>query len=253
VLSVSKIKLIKSLQQKKYRENTGLFVAEGVKIITELLSSSHKVKEIFCTEKGYELTKPKNNIAEITIVSEKELKKISFLNTPNEVLCIAEIPENKINYSTVFNSTVICLEQVQDPGNMGTIIRIADWFGVSNIICSENTVDVYNPKVVQATMGSISRVNICYDNLQSFLKKANDKQMPVFGAMLNGNSIYDSKLNKKGIYLFGNESKGISEEIQSLISNPILIPGYGSAESLNIAVSVGIVCFELKRPSNITN
>nr|WP_317047849.1 RNA methyltransferase [Pedobacter chinensis] len=176
------------------------------------------------------------------------MEKISTLQTPQGFLALIYLPKNKkINHKALKNQFTLVLDGVQDPGNMGTIIRTADWFGFNKIICSEDTVEAFNPKTVQATMGSLARIDVYYENLNSFLAQSN---LPVFGALLDGESIYKTNWGNEGLVILGNEGKGISEEIIKKINKPITIPRVGEAESLNVAVSAAIFCSELVRVKN---
>lgn len=249
MLSNAQIKLIRSLEQKKYRNQHALYVAEGEKIIAEILHSKIVFEKLFVTENW----KAKNQDlyeqfqSKIQIVTESELNKISFLQTPNEVLALIPLQYPNIKSFKLSKAIVLALDTIQDPGNLGTIIRIADWFGISSIICSENCVDVYNPKVIQSTMGAFLRVKIYYTQLHNFLKEQKKNGISVYGALLNGEIIYNADLSKTGIVLMGNESKGISEELKLLIDKPIYIPKFGGAESLNVSVATGIICSEFFR------
>ena len=178
-------------------------------------------------------------------VNNAELEKISTLQTPQGVLALVYIPkEQKLAPKDLKNNFSLVLDDVQDPGNFGTIIRTADWFGIKNIICSENTVEAYNPKTVQSTMGSLCRVNVIYTNLNQFLSECT---LPIFGALLKGNNIYNTKWGKEGLILLGNEGHGISDNLIQKITTPVTIPRFGEAESLNVAVSTAIFCSELCR------
>ncbi len=238
MLSKSQIKTITSLKQKKYRLQQGLFVAEGVKTINELLASQFSLQQLYTTNSF----KIDANLE--TVVSENELKKISFLKTPNTALAIFKIPEPKAINT---NQLMVALDNVRDPGNLGTIIRLCDWFGIRDLVCNIETVDCYNPKVVQATMGSITRVNVSYLNLTDFLKTTH---MPIFGAFMEGDNIYKSQLPNKGILVLGNEANGISREIEQVITTKISIPRFGqlqSTESLNVATAAAILLSEFRR------
>lgn len=241
MISKNQIKLIKSLQQKKYRKLYQLFFAEGVKVIQELLNSNYELVEIFTTQELF----PNVEKSKLNFISEAELKSISALVTPNECLAVFIIPEKQeVDFS---NTLQIALDDIRDPGNMGTIIRLADWFGIAHIICSEETVDVYNPKVIQSTMGSIARVSVMYCDLKRYLL---DVQVPIYGTLLEGKNIYAEKLIQPSIIVLGNESNGISEDVQRLITNKITIPRFGSlqqTESLNVATATAIVLSEFCR------
>ncbi|MDO6595300.1 RNA methyltransferase [Oceanihabitans sp. 2_MG-2023] len=238
MLTKSQIKLITSLKQKKYRQQEGLFVAEGIKTIKELLDSSLTLYHVFTTTSFHLDTK------EETIITEKELKKISFLTTPNTALAIFKIPDaTSINA----NNLIVALDNVRDPGNLGTIIRLCDWFGIVDLICSTATVDCYNPKVIQATMGSITRVNVSYLNLENFLK---ENETEVFGAFMDGENVYKNQLPNKGVLVLGNEANGISATTEVLVTKRISIPRFGqiqATESLNVATATAILLSEFKR------
>jgi len=240
MVSKNQIKLITSLQQKKYRKQEQLFFAEGVKVVQELLHSNFELQDLFTTKQDF-LTVPKNKVHAI---SEAELKKISALTTPNTCLSVFKIPKAK---EMVEKGLIVALDDVRDPGNLGTIIRLCDWFGIETLFCSEESVDIYNPKVVQATMGSISRVNVVYGNLETFLSQT---KLPVFGTFMDGKNIYQEKLPKEGIIVMGNEANGISSSVEKLVSERIAIPRFGNlqvTESLNVATATAIILSEFKR------
>jgi TrmH family RNA methyltransferase len=240
MISINQKKYVNSLKQKKFRTKDNSFVVEGVKMIEELLQSDYEVKEIYATQSWIEI----NPLIDCNEVSEKELSQISSLSTPNEVIAVVKQKEHQL--IDISSSLTIALDKIQDPGNLGTIIRTADWFCIQNIVCSENSVDVYNSKVMQATMGSFFRVNIVYDNLKEFFR--NNGDLKVYGALLEGQSVYVKGLNPKGsVLLMGNESKGISEELIPFITDKISIPKIGGAESLNVSTATAIICSELKR------
>lgn len=235
-LSKNKIKWIRSLRLKKNRDAEGLFVVEGTKIVLELLEGNlARVECLVTTDKHYNLEH------EAQLTDEATMKSISGLTTPGTLLAVVRKPE----LATEDVNWTLALDGVQDPGNMGTIIRTADWFGIKEIVCSINTVDCFNPKVVQATMGSIFRVRVRYEELTSFFK--NDVR-PVFGALLEGENMHTIESPQKGILLMGNEGNGISEELVPYITHPVHIPGKGGAESLNVAVATGILLAEMTRP-----
>ena len=237
MISKSEIKSITQLQQKKYRDARNLFIAEGPKVIKELLAEGLKLNAFFSTE-ILEVTE--NNYRHIT---PQELKKISNLKTANTSLAIFEKPTvQKIEDKGL----IVALDAVRDPGNLGTIIRLCDWFGVTQLVCSQDTADCYNPKVIQATMGSIARVSVHYVSLAEVLQQS---KLPVFGAFMDGENVYKSKLPKEGILVLGNEANGVSEEISAIISEKISIPQFGTAttESLNVATATAILLSEFKR------
>ncbi len=245
MLSKSQISFIKSLHQKKYRKENGFFIIEGIKSIIEFLKSDYQVHTVYaCAQIISALPKLKTNINLIEI-TETELEKISTLQTPQGVLALVHTPiKREVEYAKLRNCFSLVLDDVQDPGNFGTIIRTADWFGIKNIICSENTVEAYNPKTVQSTMGSLCRVNVIYTPLLPFLSKTD---LPIFGALLNGDNIYKTQWGNEGLILLGNEGHGIGESLLEKINIPVTIPRFGKAESLNVAVSAAIFCSELSR------
>lgn len=248
MISKNLIKLIRSLELKKYRRKENLFVAEGRKVVGDLMAIQ-KPHRIVATSEWYD-SNP--NVAEDVIVTDDELKKVSFLQHPQQVLALFEIPGNDIQSTDTSERLVIALDGVQDPGNMGTIIRIADWFGITDIICSEDTVDAYGPKVVQATMGSIARVNIRYTSLPAFLSSQKE-DVDIYGTFLDGNDIYTSRLSNSGIIIMGNEGNGVSDEVARLVNKRLFIPNYpagrDTAESLNVAIATAITCAEFRRRS----
>lgn len=250
MLSKNKIKHIQSLKVKKYRAIHEEFIAEGEKISEELLQSDFTIKSVYATSQWLSANKQllKKTVETIEITFD-ELKKISGLNTPNEVLLVCSIPQYKLQTEALSKHLSIVLDNVQDPGNLGTIIRLADWFGIENIICSEDCADMYIPKVVQATMGSITRVKLHYTKLSSFFKDISKENIPIYGALLNGKNIYKQSLSSTGIIVMGNESKGISKEVMAYIKYPLLIPSFSlkkEIDSLNVAMATAIICSEFK-------
>jgi TrmH family RNA methyltransferase len=239
MLSKSQIKLITSLRQKKFRTQHHLFFAEGVKTINELLNSKFKLYHLYTTSSDFNVS----DVMQSTITA-NELQKISALKTPNTALALFEIP----NQETIdFNNLVVALDNVRDPGNLGTIIRLCDWFGVKDLICNTETVDCFNPKVIQATMGSITRVNVVYKDLVEILT-GNDVMS--FGAFMDGASVYESNLPNKGILVLGNEANGIQPYVEALIKKRISVPRFGDlqqTESLNVANATAILLSEFKR------
>lgn len=242
MLSKSKIKYIQTLGQKKFRQEEGLFIAEGPKLADELIGADNvAVSEIFALPEWIEQKKIPPGIS-CTPVTGDELKKISQLSTPNQVLVV--VKQFTVSPEPSAKGTVIlALENIQDPGNLGTIIRIADWFGIAQIVCSPGTADLYNPKVVQATMGSILRVGLHYLDLVSWI--SSQGKVPVCAATLDGSDIRSVSPLKEGIIIIGNESKGISPVLQRLASSCITISRKGQAESLNAAVATGIILSHL--------
>ncbi|WP_443939752.1 TrmH family RNA methyltransferase [Pedobacter sp. MW01-1-1] len=245
MLSKSQISFVKSLHQKKYRKEHGLFIVEGLKSIVEFIPSNYQIHSIYYSgEQQHLLPKLPANINLFEITS-ADLSKISTLQMPQGVLALVKIPQNKVlQAKELKNAFTLMLDGVQDPGNLGTIIRTADWFGFTKVICSMDTVEAYNPKTVQATMGSLARLDIYYENLELVIDKA---KIPVFGALLNGSSIYETDWKKEGFIVLGNEGKGLSEAIIHKVNQPVTIPRIGNAESLNVAISAAIFCSEVVR------
>ncbi|MDQ3048206.1 MAG: RNA methyltransferase [Bacteroidota bacterium] len=254
MLSKNKIKFINSLQQNKFREEHGLFIAEGMKIVPELLDSAIVVKEIF----GTPVFISKHSVPvgiEVTEVSPSDLARISSLSAANEVLAVCQMPVHELNKTSFKEKLTLILDEIKDPGNLGTIIRIADWFGIEDIVCSQETVGVFNPKVVQSTMGSVARIRVHYTDLAAFLEEQKSvSNISCFGALLEGENVFTADLSSSGFIVIGNESKGISEKIQSYITNRISIPSFshfrksgGEAESLNAAIATSIICSEFRR------
>lgn len=240
MLSKNQIKYITQLKQKKYRNQHNVFVAEGIKVIRELLESPLELVHLYSTEK-WEIPFPATLF---TIITEAELKKISSLTTPNQCLALFKIKEREL---PKIHGLKLALDNVRDPGNLGTIIRLCDWFGIEDLICSKETVDVYNSKVVQATMGSLTRVNVFYTDLSDYLKKY---EQAVFGTFMDGENIYKQALPAEGIVVMGNEANGISKEIEDLVTRKISIPRFGNlqqTESLNVSTATAIVLSEFKR------
>lgn len=239
MLSKNQIKLIKSLSQKKNRQQQNLFTVEGIKGIKEFLNSDFELENLFTTKLNFDA--PSRQIIEI---SESELIKITTLKNPNTALAIFKIPRQ---VSHINRGLIIALDDVRDPGNLGTIIRLCDWYGIKDLVCSLNTVDCYNSKVVQATMGSLTRVNITYLNLKDYLASCN---MDVFGTYMTGENIYTANLPKEGVILLGNEANGISDSITTMVNRKITIPQFNtnrSTESLNVANATAIILSEFRR------
>jgi len=242
MISQAQIKLIRSLHLKKNREEMNLFMAEGKKIADELLDCDNiEVVHIYASGNYFEDTP-------YTKVTEEEMKKISALTTPPNILALCRIPAENTTIPDLKNELVLVLDDIRDPGNMGSIIRIADWFGIGYIFCTSECVDAYNPKVVQASMGSIARVKMDYKNLRTILQESKDNHIPVYGAKLDGVNLLKEKLSTNGLLIIGNESNGISPELSRYITNAIKIPSFdGGAESLNAAMATAILCAEFRR------
>ncbi len=242
MVSKNQKKLIKSLYQKKYRKQHGLFVAEGKKVVKELLDAGIKLHSLFTIDDGAFGVSGEQQY----VITEDELKLISFLTTAQTVLGIFYIP---INDKISNDGLVLALDDVRDPGNLGTIIRLCDWFGIQNLVCSLQTVDCFNPKVIQATMGSITRVNVSYVDLEEFLLEKKSS-VAVYGTFMNGANIYNEQLPKQAVIVMGNEASGISKNIENCINSRITIPQFGAiqkTESLNVATATAIVLSEFKR------
>jgi len=247
MLSKNQIKKITSLRLKKFRNIEKMFIAEGEKIFADLLKSDWKINSIFHTD--HFIPKKNTGNSEVIRITEDEMAKISSLTTPQSVLALVEFPLEE-NIPGAMKGLNLVLDGIMDPGNLGTIIRIADWFGIQNILCSENSVECFNPKVVQSAMGSLFRTKIFYLDLDKFFNmNASEKKLPVYGTTLTGKNIFKEKLSPEAFILIGNESNGISKELQKYISNSISIPNYGnsSIDSLNAAIATGIVCAEFRR------
>jgi RNA methyltransferase, TrmH family len=249
MVSKNQIKLIRSLQQKKYRNEHQLFLAEGVKVIQELLHSNFVLEHLFVTEAIFDEV----GISQKTTITEADMKRVSALSSPSPCLAVFRIPKET---KAQEEGLIVALDDIRDPGNLGTIIRLCDWFGVSQIVCSKETVDVYNPKVIQATMGSVTRVNINYADLDKYISETN---LPVFGTFMDGKNVYMEQLPQDGILVLGNEANGISSALEKIIKNRIAIPRFSSAvgnascgniqqtESLNVATAAAIFLSEFRR------
>ena len=232
------IKLINSLKRKKNRIEEGLFVVEGEKNVDELLLSDFQILDIYATDEWL------NNVEHIK-VSAKDLGRVTSLSTPNKVLALVKIPNSS---SINMRITSLVIDGVNDPGNLGTIIRTANWFGIKQVICSSNSVDKFNPKVIMSSMGSIFKTDVFYTDLKNYLKES---KLPIYGALFEGDSIYDTSFNDPSILLLGSESHGISDELIPLISNKTTIPGGENTESLNLGVSAAIYCSEYFKQNSI--
>lgn len=246
-LSKNKIKLIHSLDLKKNRIKENLFVCEGHKCVDELLKY-FDCKYIVSTE---DWAKLHQNIKcdEFDVVSHGDLAKASLLKTPQDVVALFSLPESKIDTSLPANSLCLALDDVQNPGNVGTIIRLADWFGIKTIYCSDGCADVYSPKTVQATMGALGRITVYYVDLVTLIKQMHN--VPVYATLLDGQNIYDEELSDHGLIIMGNEGNGISTDVEKLVNHRLYIPNYPigkeTSESLNVAMATGIVCAEFRR------
>ncbi|MDR0962660.1 MAG: RNA methyltransferase [Mediterranea sp.] len=246
-ISKSRIKLIRSLELKKYRKSEQLFVAEGPKLIDDLLNSV-PCRFLIATS-AWLNEHPHLPVTDVTEVSEDELSRASLLKTPQQVLGVFEQPERVPDTSVITHSLCLALDGVQDPGNLGTIIRLADWFGIEHIFCSPDTADIYNPKAVQATMGGIARVNVYYLPLPQLIQSLHN--VPVYGTFLDGENLYKRPLSDNGLIVMGNEGNGVSSEVEQLVNRKLYIPNYPTgretSESLNVAMATAVVCAEFRR------
>ena len=249
MISKATIKRIHALEMRKYRKNERLFVAEGPKLVNELYMSMKPVYVAALPEWIASNTNLLNNTTYDTLTPE-ELQKASLLMHPQQVIALFQIPENELNLDLLKDELILMLDGVQDPGNLGTIARVADWFGIRHIICSPDTADIYNPKAVQATMGALARVKFYYTELAMVLSQYSG---PIYGTFLDGNNIYKEELSRNGIIVMGNEGKGISQRTREMINRRLLIPNYPegtlTTESLNVAIATSIVCAEFRRRS----
>jgi len=254
LLAKTKIQLIHSLEHKKHRARLGLFVAEGDKTVREILDSLLTVEYLLAKPAWLEqlpvhLLSKANFVVEI---DDRELSKISFMKTPSQAMALVQIPQYRLNMAEITDVLSLYLDEVQDPGNLGTIIRLADWFGIRHVLCGHGCADPFNPKTVQSTMGAIIRVKT-YQTDESFFKllKTHRPDFQVYGTFLNGENLYKVQLSSKAVIVMGNESKGISDEVAQHINRRLLIPSYSSvgatSESLNVATAAAIVCAEFRR------
>lgn len=250
MLSKNKIKLIQSLDRKKNRDSSGLFLVEGTKMAEEALDSGLQIDSLICTTEFLDQHPfAEQRSGEIIKTDSESIRKASLQQNPQNALAIVRKP-NQNEITPNYSDLIIALDFIQDPGNLGTILRIADWFGIAHVVCSSNTVDVFNPKVVQASMGAIFRIKTIYTDLEKFLDKATESDIPVYGTFLEGKNIYAETLTKNGILIMGNEGNGISESTARFVSRKLFIPSFSSgkgSESLNVAIATAICCSEFKR------
>jgi len=239
MVTKSELKYIQSLSDKKVRLETGCFIAEGVKLVGEMIAAGYPLKAVYALDSW----ESPDATLEVIRIEAFELEKMSMLQTPNQVLAVAMMPQKKETLDLAGPLTIV-LDGIQDPGNMGTIIRTADWFGITQIVASEDTVDVYNPKVIGATMGSFMRVSVTYKNLADWMPTI---KLPVYGALLEGENVFTIKTPQKGLLVIGSEGKGIRENIIDFVTHPVTIPKIGDAESLNAGVAAGIIVAQLTR------
>ncbi|HCV16286.1 MAG TPA: RNA methyltransferase [Rikenellaceae bacterium] len=234
--SKSEIKLIRSLARRKIREENGLFVVEGEKLVQEAIESGWDILEVFRMEE----------------IGEQLMSRITLLSSPSPALAVIRIPQTSYSLTPDINNLSIALDSIKDPGNLGTIVRLSEWFGIDTIYCSENCVDIYNPKAVQSTMGAIFRTKVVYTHLPGLIKEI-EGMMPVYGTFMNGSNIYGQSLPKGALVVMGSESDGISPEVEALINKKLSIPSFSlnekSSESLNVAIATAVICSEFKRSS----
>ena len=244
MITKAEIQLVRSLADKRNRDELGLFVAEGEKLVEELRHSSLRVRQIYALEGVMEGD-------DVQVVTPKEMERLTMLKTANNSLAVVEQPRHKFNPATLAENLVLALDDVQNPGNLGTIIRLADWFGISDILCSPATADCFNPKVVQATMGAILRVRVHYLDLPTVLQEAKSQGVPIYGTFLDGENIYDRELDQRGVIVMGNEGKGISTGCAAAVTDRLFIPPYPAdrdgSESLNVAIATAVTCAEFRR------
>lgn len=252
MISKNKIKLIKSLEYKKYRENHKLFLAEGNKIVNELLLSDQLINTLIGTSEYLnKIEKLLRSGIEIIEVTDSEIKSASLLKNPQDAIALCQIPKFDIKEADPSDNLILCLDNIQDPGNLGTIIRIADWFGIEHVVCSLSTADIFSPKSVQASMGSFCRVKVHYTDLTAYLRTSKPKTQFIAGAFIDSENIYTSNLTQTGILIIGNEGRGISDEALPFINKKVSIPAFSKsenhAESLNAAIATAIFCSEFRR------
>lgn len=252
MLSKNKIKLIHSLNRKKSRDESGVFLVEGNKMVEEALLSGFEIELVVCTS-NFARLHPEISIRvkEIIETDSESLSKASLLQNPQDSLAIVQQPQNIYPELNLHKDLCLALDFIQDPGNLGTILRIADWYGINQVVCSEKTVDVFNPKVVQASMGAIFRIKIENTELSGFIRIARENEIPVYGTFLEGKNIYEQTLSPNGIIVLGNEGNGISDPISRLVTQKLLIPCFSAhenkPESLNVAIAAAICCSEFRR------
>ena len=244
-MTKAEIQHLRSLGDKRTRDAEGLFIAEGDKLVEEILSSRLRVRKVYTTRSDM-------SGAVIEQIDRRDMERISALKTATTTIAVVEQPRHKLKISNLYGRLTLALDGVQNPGNLGTIIRLADWFGIEDILCTKECADCYNPKVVQATMGAILRVRVHYvDDLAAMLVSLRDKGTAIYGTLLDGQSIYTTELRQEGIIVMGNEGRGLSDACRAVVSHKLLIPPYpatrSTSESLNVAMATGIVLAEFRR------
>ncbi len=250
MVTKNRIKYIRSLELKKKRKEENAFVAEGPKLVGELMGHFECLYIAATAEWTAEYLCLIKEKCPVDVVTEDELHRISFLDTPQKVLAVFRQKENSFDVSVVKENLCIALDDVQNPGNFGTIVRLADWFGIEHVFCSRFSADIYNPKTVQATMGGMARVKVHYCDLSELIKSL-PSDIPVYGTFLNGHDIYSEHLEQHGLIVMGNEGRGVSAEVEALVTNRLYVPNYPAgrttSESLNVAIATAIVCSEFRR------
>ncbi len=245
-MTKAEIQFVRSLADKRMRDSEGLFIAEGDKLVEEIIASGLNIRNLYTTHKGL-------GLRGATLIERSEMERISQLKSPNTTLAVVEQPRYKLDERALRDTLILALDGVQNPGNLGTIIRLADWFGIKDVLCSAECADCYNPKVVQATMGAILRVRVHYvDDLAKLLNRLNSSGMPIYGTLLDGQNIYTKQLSANGVMVMGNEGRGLSDACRASVSDRLFIPPYPidtpTSESLNVAMATGIVLAEFRRP-----
>ena len=245
-MTKAEIQFVRSLADKRMRDSEGLFIAEGDKLVEEIIASGLNIRNLYTTNKGL-------GLRGATLIERSEMERISQLKSANTTLAVVEQPRYKLDERALRDTLILALDGVQNPGNMGTIIRLADWFGIKDVLCSTECADCYNPKVVQATMGAILRVRVHYvDDLAKLLNRLNSSGMPIYGTLLDGQNIYTKQLSTNGVIVMGNEGRGLSDACRASVSDSLFIPPYPidtpTSESLNVAMATGIVLAEFSRP-----
>lgn len=245
-MTKAEIQFVRSLADKRMRDSEGLFIAEGDKLVEEIIASGLNIRNLYTTNKGL-------GFRGATLIERSEMERISQLKSANTTLAVVEQPRYKLDERALRDTLILALDGVQNPGNMGTIIRLADWFGIKDVLCSTECADCYNPKVVQATMGAILRVRVHYvDDLAKLLNRLNSSGMPIYGTLLDGQNIYTKQLSTNGVIVMGNEGRGLSDACRASVSDRLFIPPYPidtpTSESLNVAMATGIVLAEFRRP-----
>lgn len=249
MISKNKIKWIRSLENKKVRQESGLFIAEGNKLVEDILP--YFPCELLVAKSSWMATQGNLSVRELIVAEEEDIVKASLLKNPQDVIGLFKQRDTPLRTEALTGELNLLLDGIQDPGNLGTIIRLADWFGIRHVICSPDTVDVYNPKVIQATMGAIARVHVYYCSLTSLLETGELNHLPVYGTFLDGRNIYEESLKSQGFIIMGNEGNGIGKKLEPFVKSRLYIPNYpsgtSSTESLNVAVATAIVCSEFRR------